>query len=75
MPAAYIARQLALRRIGMRALLEVVPLDCSLVRGSHGRIETGTPYAPVLVGEGLDHLDQSVPASALHDVLVGLCER
>ena len=75
MPAAYMARQLALRRIGMRAMLEVVPLDCSLVRGSHGRIETGTPYAPVLVGEGLDHLEQSVPASALHDVLVGLCER
>lgn len=75
LPTAYVARQLALRRIGMRALLEVVPLDPSLVRGSHGRIETGTPYAPVLVGEGLDHLEQSVPASALHDVLVGLCER
>ena len=75
-PRAYVARQLALRKIGMRALMETVPLDPSLVRGSHGRPEDGTPYAPVLIADGLDHLDAGpLHVTAVHDALVHLVER
>jgi predicted AlkP superfamily pyrophosphatase or phosphodiesterase len=75
-PTAYVARQLLLRKVGMRALLETVPLDTSLVRGSHGRVESGTPYAPVLIADGLDMLDAgSVHATQVHDALVQLVER
>jgi hypothetical protein len=75
-PAAYVAAQLAKRKLGMRALLETVPLDASLVRGSHGRVEAGTPYAPVLIADGLDHLDAGpVHVTAVHDALVHLVER
>ncbi len=76
MPAAYVAGQLAKRKLGFRALLETVPLDASLVRGSHGRTEAGTPYAPVLVSDGLDHLDAGpLHVTAVHDALVHLVER
>jgi predicted AlkP superfamily pyrophosphatase or phosphodiesterase len=75
-PAAYVAGQLAKRKLGFRTLLETVPLDASLVRGSHGRVETGTPYAPVLIADGLDHLDAGpLHVTAVHDALVHLVER
>jgi predicted AlkP superfamily pyrophosphatase or phosphodiesterase len=75
-PAAYVARQLMLRRLGMRALLETVPLDPSLVRGSHGRIEDGTPHAPVLIADGLEAFDAGpMHVTRVHDVLVQLVER
>ena len=75
-PKAYVAAQLLKRKLGMRALLETVPLDASLVKGSHGRVELGTPYAPVLVADGLDHLDAGpMHVTAVHDALVHLVER
>ncbi len=75
-PAAYVARKLALRRMGFRTLIETVPLDPSLVRGSHGRIETGSPYSPVLIADGLDHLpDGTLHVSAVHDAIVHLVEQ
>lgn len=75
-PTAYVGRKLMLRKFGMRALLETVPLDTSLVRGSHGRVESGTPYAPVLIADGLDMLDAgSMHATHVHDALVHLVER
>ena len=75
-PQAYVARQLLLRKLGMRALLETVPLDTSLVRGSHGRNEDGTPYAPVLIADGLDHLDAGpMHVTQVHDAIVHLVER
>jgi predicted AlkP superfamily pyrophosphatase or phosphodiesterase len=35
-PKLKVARKLALRKAGLRTLLDVIPLDASLVRGSHG---------------------------------------
>jgi predicted AlkP superfamily pyrophosphatase or phosphodiesterase len=75
-PSLYVGTQLAKRRLGFRALLETVPLDESLVRGSHGRVERDSPHAPVLVADGLDHLPAgTVHVTAVHDAIVGLCER
>jgi predicted AlkP superfamily pyrophosphatase or phosphodiesterase len=37
-PKLHVALRLAQKRLGMRYLLDVIPLDASLVRGSHGRI-------------------------------------
>lgn len=43
------AGALALRRLGMRSTLSVVPLDARCVRGSHGRLPDTTEDAPVLL--------------------------
>jgi predicted AlkP superfamily pyrophosphatase or phosphodiesterase len=59
LPKLTVARKLLARKLGFRALLDVIPLDASLVRGSHGRVtdrpEAGPVFmstAPELVPEG-----------------------
>jgi hypothetical protein len=37
-PQAVVARKLARRKLGFRTLLDVISLDTSLVKGSHGRM-------------------------------------
>lgn len=49
-PKLRIAAFLAKKKLGFRALMEVIPLDASLVRGSHGRDEVPDDLRPVLLG-------------------------
>jgi predicted AlkP superfamily pyrophosphatase or phosphodiesterase len=46
---AKIAWRLLSRRLGFRMLMDVIPLDASLVRGSHGRQPRNTKDWPVLI--------------------------
>ncbi len=38
LPKLRVARFLLQKKLGLRALLDVIPLDATLVRGSHGRV-------------------------------------
>ena len=70
-PRGRALRKLFLRRLGFRALLDVVPLDASLVRGSHGRAQQPTGFDPVLLGELPDpFLEQSLPMGAVRDAIL-----
>jgi predicted AlkP superfamily pyrophosphatase or phosphodiesterase len=53
--------RLAQKKLGMRYLLDVVPLDGSMVRGSHGRIPDDPADGPVLFSSAPD----LVPEGAL----------
>jgi hypothetical protein len=44
-----VAWKLARRALGFRTLLDVIPLDTSLVKGSHGRITDRAEHGPVLI--------------------------
>lgn len=57
-----IAWQLFQRKIGMRALLDVIPLDASLVRGSHGRVEMAHARRPLMMVDDGDNDDLEVRA-------------
>jgi predicted AlkP superfamily pyrophosphatase or phosphodiesterase len=48
-PKVAIGWTLLRRQLGFRTLLEVTPLDASLVRGSHGRVTTVANEGPVFV--------------------------
>jgi len=48
-PKATVAWKLARRALGFRTLLDVIPLDPSLVKGSHGRITDSPAHGPVLL--------------------------
>jgi predicted AlkP superfamily pyrophosphatase or phosphodiesterase len=48
------------RRLGFRTLLEVIPLDASLVRGSHGRAAETPTESPILITERADLLEGHV---------------
>jgi predicted AlkP superfamily pyrophosphatase or phosphodiesterase len=47
-----VAWKLARRKLGFRQLLDVVPLDASLVMGTHGRAEMPEPLQPLLIAPG-----------------------
>jgi hypothetical protein len=49
MPVLKIAAFLLKKKLGFRGLLNVIPLDASLVKGSHGRIPEDMSEWPVFV--------------------------
>jgi predicted AlkP superfamily pyrophosphatase or phosphodiesterase len=55
-PPAKIGVTLLKRKIGLRTLLDVIPLDASLVRGSHGLLPRRTGEGPVLLTRHADLL-------------------
>lgn len=50
LPKWEVAKFLMRKKLGLRGLLEVVPLDASLVKGSHGRDVVPEDEMPVLIG-------------------------
>ncbi len=51
-PKLKIAWRLLKKKLGFRILMDVIPLDATLVRGSHGRIPEDSLDWPVLLGVG-----------------------
>jgi predicted AlkP superfamily pyrophosphatase or phosphodiesterase len=49
LPKLAIGWRLLKRALGMRTLMDVIPLDASLVRGSHGRADTPPSRSPVIM--------------------------
>jgi predicted AlkP superfamily pyrophosphatase or phosphodiesterase len=49
-PKLQIALKLARKKLGFRYLMDVIPLDATLVKGSHGRIPEDQRDWPVLIG-------------------------
>jgi predicted AlkP superfamily pyrophosphatase or phosphodiesterase len=49
-PALKVGYKLAKRKLGFRNLLDVIPLDASLVKGSHGRLDNPHERGPVFIG-------------------------
>ncbi len=49
-PKLRIARRLIAKKLGFRTLLDVIPLDASLVRGSHGHVPTDPALHPAIIG-------------------------
>ncbi len=50
-PKLKIGLKLLKKMLGFRILMDVIPLDAMLVRGSHGRVPEDTEDWPVLIGE------------------------
>jgi predicted AlkP superfamily pyrophosphatase or phosphodiesterase len=66
-PALTVGWKLARRALGFRTLLDVIPLDAALVRGSHGRRPAiDDADTPVLVGRR----KQLIPTSAVESTAV-----
>ncbi len=70
-PRARIGVTLLKRQLGFRALLEVTPLDASLVRGSHGRITTEAAESPLIASQSRELLpSDSLEAPRVFEVLL-----
>jgi hypothetical protein len=56
-----------MKKLGLRTLVDVIPLDASLVRGSHGIRMSDPLDKPVFVGSGPAPSDAIIPQTALRD--------
>ncbi len=70
LPKLQIAATLLRKKLGFRYLLNVIPLDATLVRGSHGRRTERLEDGPVLISSEQDALDGPLDATAVRDVLL-----
>ncbi len=62
--------RLVQKKLGFRTLFDVVPLDPSLVHGSHGLAASDPQDRPLLIGEGPAPETPEVPMTAVHDLLL-----
>jgi len=67
---ARIAATLARKALGFRYLLEVIPLDATLVRGSHGRVTASEAEGPVLITSRPAGVDGPIDSTAIRDVIL-----
>jgi hypothetical protein len=62
---------LAKRKLGFRALLDVIPLDATLVKGSHGRLTDRAEDGPVIIGSEPELLPEGpVQAAAVKQLML-----
>jgi hypothetical protein len=59
-----------LKKLGQRTLLDVIPLDASLVKGSHGRVAADPKYQPVFMSSRPDLCPEVVDATAVKDLIL-----
>jgi predicted AlkP superfamily pyrophosphatase or phosphodiesterase len=64
------ASKLAAKKAGFRTLMDVIPLDTSLVRGSHGLPPASRDAGPVLISEAKDFAVESIPQTGVRDFLL-----
>lgn len=69
-PKLHAARRLIQKKLGFRMTMDVVPLDASIVRGSHGLAAADPLDRPILIGHGPSP-GPSVPMTAVRDLLLG----
>jgi predicted AlkP superfamily pyrophosphatase or phosphodiesterase len=74
LPQLKIAWRLLQKRLGLRMLMDLVPLDASLVKGSHGRRSAQKKDWPVIItsqpeGLGAGQLDSTGVFQILHDLV------
>jgi len=70
LPRVQVAATLARKALGFRYLMRVIPLDASLVKGSHGRIPRDPRQGPVLISSEVGAVDAPLDATAVRDVML-----
>jgi predicted AlkP superfamily pyrophosphatase or phosphodiesterase len=70
LPKLKIAWRLLQKKLGFRMLMDVIPLDASLVKGSHGICPSNTKDYPLLIaGESGLWSGTTLPPSQVYDVI------
>ena len=69
-PRLRIASTLAKKALGFRYLMKVIPLDASLVRGSHGRVTDRLDDGPVFISSEKQAAPEVVESTAVRDLIL-----
>ena len=83
-PRLRVARRLLQKRLGFRTLLDVIPLDAALIRGSHGRLPddprdgpvfiSSRPFGPAAGCPGQDPGDRPLAMTSVADRILSALE-
>ena len=73
-PKLRVARRILLKKLGFRMKLDVVPLDASIVKGSHGLPAADPQDGPLLVGDGEPPGGDVVPMTAVREAVLRALE-
>jgi Type I phosphodiesterase / nucleotide pyrophosphatase len=66
-PKLRVARRLLQKKLGFRMTLDVVPLDASIVKGSHGLAAADPQDGPLFVGDGDRPTGERFPMTGVRD--------
>ena len=69
-PPLAIGSRVVRKKLGFRTLMDVIPLDASLIKGSHGRAVVDPAKGPLLMTRHPDLLDGDLAATGVHDVIL-----
>jgi predicted AlkP superfamily pyrophosphatase or phosphodiesterase len=70
-PKLKVATTLAKKALGFRYLMDVIPLDASLVKGSHGRITESLDDGPLLISSEKSGVKkETLESTAVRDVIL-----
>lgn len=62
------AYKLLRKKTGFRYVMDVIPLDATLIKGSHGNISAGKEYHPVLISNQIEK-GQQVSPTGVYDII------
>lgn len=68
-PKAKVMLRLLQKKLGCRTLMDVIPLDASLVGGSHGLPAASVEDRPILIGDGPRPTSDKIDMKAVHGLL------
>jgi hypothetical protein len=71
LPKIRFARRLIAKKLGFRTLFDVIPLDPSLVKGSHGLRVANPLDRPILIGDGPEPGSSEIELTDVHGILLG----
>jgi predicted AlkP superfamily pyrophosphatase or phosphodiesterase len=69
-PKVRIARRLLQKALGFRMKMDVIPLDASIVNGSHGLVAADPQDGPLFVGDG-ERPGDVLPMTVVRDAVLG----
>ena len=69
-PQLTIAVTLAKKALGFRYLMNVIPLDATLVRGSHGRVTDRLEDGPLVISSERGAVEGPVESTAIRDLML-----
>lgn len=69
-PKGRVLRRLLMKKLGFRTLMDVIPLNAGLVRGSHGVPARDAETVPLLIGTGPAPTAGILPMTAVRDLVL-----
>ena len=69
-PKMKIVSRLIKKKLGFRMLMDVIPLDASLVKGSHGRLPESDRFHPVFITQGAENNIDPIKSTDISDMIL-----